>query len=46
MKVGDPLDPETQMGAMVHAPHREKIAGDVEAAVAQGRNPGPGRESL
>ena len=36
MKVGDPLDPTTQMGAMVHAQHRDKIVSDVAAALAAG----------
>ena len=34
--VGDPLDPATQMGPMVHAPHRQKLVDDVAAAVAAG----------
>lgn len=36
VKVGDPMDPETQMGTMVHDQHRSKIAADVEAAVKDG----------
>jgi acyl-CoA reductase-like NAD-dependent aldehyde dehydrogenase len=32
VKVGDPLDPETQMGSLISAAHREKVHGFVEAA--------------
>jgi aldehyde dehydrogenase (NAD+)/betaine-aldehyde dehydrogenase len=32
IKVGDPLDPETQMGSLISAAHREKVHGFVEGA--------------
>jgi acyl-CoA reductase-like NAD-dependent aldehyde dehydrogenase len=36
IKVGDPLDPETQMGSLISAAHRERVHGFVE----QGRDEG------
>ncbi|WDZ76507.1 aldehyde dehydrogenase family protein [Ensifer adhaerens] len=36
VKVGDPLDPETQVGAIVTPQHLEKIAGYVSAASKEG----------
>jgi acyl-CoA reductase-like NAD-dependent aldehyde dehydrogenase len=36
LKVGDPLDPETQMGSLISQTHREKVHGFVE----QGREEG------
>ena len=36
MKVGDPLDPETQMGSLISQAHRERVHGFVE----QGRGEG------
>ena len=36
VKFGDPLDPTTQVGAIVTAEHQEKIEGYVQAAIAQG----------
>ena len=36
LKVGDPLDPETQIGSLISAAHREKVHGFVE----QGREEG------
>jgi aldehyde dehydrogenase (NAD+)/betaine-aldehyde dehydrogenase len=36
LKVGDPLDPETQMGSLISQAHREKVHGFVE----QGREEG------
>jgi aldehyde dehydrogenase (NAD+)/betaine-aldehyde dehydrogenase len=36
VKVGDPLDPETQMGSLISAPHREKVHGFVEGARGEG----------
>ena len=38
IKVGDPLDPETQMGPVVSAPQMDKILGFIEGAVAEGAN--------
>jgi acyl-CoA reductase-like NAD-dependent aldehyde dehydrogenase len=32
IKVGDPLDPETQMGSLISTAHREKVHGFVERA--------------
>ena len=34
IKVGDPLDPETQMGSLISAPHRDRVHSFVERAVA------------
>ena len=34
--IGDPLDPATDVGPMVSAPQRAKVAAQVEAAVAAG----------
>ena len=36
VKFGDPLDPETQVGAIVTPEHNAKIDGYVQAAIAQG----------
>jgi aldehyde dehydrogenase (NAD+)/betaine-aldehyde dehydrogenase len=36
LRVGDPLDPETQMGSLISAAHRDKVHGFVE----QGRSEG------
>src|SRR5918912_1399200 len=36
IKVGDPLDPETQMGSLISAAHREKVHGFVEGAREEG----------
>jgi aldehyde dehydrogenase (NAD+)/betaine-aldehyde dehydrogenase len=32
VKVGDPLDPDTQMGSLISAAHRDKVHGFVDAA--------------
>ncbi|MDX6510240.1 MAG: aldehyde dehydrogenase [Gaiellaceae bacterium] len=48
LKVGDPLDPETQMGSLISTAHREKVHGFVEAGreegaeVVTGGEPGDG----
>jgi acyl-CoA reductase-like NAD-dependent aldehyde dehydrogenase len=36
VKVGDPLDPETQMGSLISASHRDKVHGFVEGAREEG----------
>jgi aldehyde dehydrogenase (NAD+)/betaine-aldehyde dehydrogenase len=36
IKVGDPLDPETQMGSLISTSHRDKVHGFVEAARDEG----------
>jgi acyl-CoA reductase-like NAD-dependent aldehyde dehydrogenase len=36
IKVGDPLDPETQMGSLISQTHRERVHGFVEQAREQG----------
>jgi acyl-CoA reductase-like NAD-dependent aldehyde dehydrogenase len=36
LRVGDPLDPQTDVGPMVSAPQRAKVEAQVEAAVAAG----------
>jgi betaine-aldehyde dehydrogenase len=34
--LGDPLDPRTQMGALISAPHMEKVLGYIARGVAEG----------
>src|SRR5438067_5167182 len=36
VKVGDPLDPETQMGSLISTSHREKVHGFVDGARTEG----------
>jgi acyl-CoA reductase-like NAD-dependent aldehyde dehydrogenase len=36
VKVGDPLDPETQMGSLISQAHRERVHGFVEQGRAEG----------
>ncbi len=36
LRVGDPLDPETQMGSLISRAHRERVLGYVEAGRAEG----------
>jgi acyl-CoA reductase-like NAD-dependent aldehyde dehydrogenase len=36
VKVGDPLDPETQMGSLISTAHREKVHGFVDGARSEG----------
>jgi acyl-CoA reductase-like NAD-dependent aldehyde dehydrogenase len=36
VKVGDPLDPETQMGSLISTSHREKVHGFVDGARSEG----------
>jgi acyl-CoA reductase-like NAD-dependent aldehyde dehydrogenase len=36
VKVGDPLDPETQMGSLISPAHREKVHGFVDGAREEG----------
>ena len=36
LKVGDPLDPETQMGSLISAAHRDKVHGFVEQGLEEG----------
>jgi aldehyde dehydrogenase (NAD+)/betaine-aldehyde dehydrogenase len=36
LKVGDPLDPETQMGSLISQAHRERVHGFVERGTAEG----------
>jgi aldehyde dehydrogenase (NAD+)/betaine-aldehyde dehydrogenase len=36
VRVGDPLDPETQMGSLISAAHREKVHGFVDSAREEG----------
>jgi len=49
LRVGDPLDPETQMGSLISAEHREKVHGLVElgreegAEVVTGGEPADGK---
>jgi acyl-CoA reductase-like NAD-dependent aldehyde dehydrogenase len=49
LKVGDPLDPETQVGSLISAEHRDRVHGYVEtgreegAEVVTGGEPGDGK---
>ncbi len=36
VKVGDPLDPETQMGSLISIAHRDKVHGFVEQGLGEG----------
>ena len=36
VKVGDPLDPETQMGSLISSSHRDRVHGFVERGAAEG----------
>jgi aldehyde dehydrogenase (NAD+)/betaine-aldehyde dehydrogenase len=36
LRVGDPLDPETQVGSLISAAHRDRVHGFVERAAAEG----------
>jgi acyl-CoA reductase-like NAD-dependent aldehyde dehydrogenase len=36
IRVGDPLDPETQMGSLISTSHRERVHGFVERGIAGG----------
>jgi aldehyde dehydrogenase (NAD+)/betaine-aldehyde dehydrogenase len=36
MRVGDPLDPETEIGSLISRQHRERVHGFVESAQAEG----------
>jgi acyl-CoA reductase-like NAD-dependent aldehyde dehydrogenase len=36
VRVGDPLDPETQMGSLISTAHREKVHGFVDGARSEG----------
>ena len=44
--LGDPLDPDTDIGPMVSARQREKVATQVERAVAAGRGAGDRRDAV
>jgi acyl-CoA reductase-like NAD-dependent aldehyde dehydrogenase len=46
VKVGDPLDPETQMGSLISQRHREKVHGFVEAGRGEGAEVVAGGEPL
>ena len=45
VKVGDPLDPETQMGSLISRRHREKVHGFVEGARGEGAEVTTGGET-
>ncbi|HET8605645.1 MAG TPA: aldehyde dehydrogenase family protein [Gaiellaceae bacterium] len=45
VRVGDPLDPETQMGSLISTAHRDKVHGFVEAGRADGGEVVVGGES-
>ena len=37
LKVGDPLDPETQIGSLISTSHRDRVHGFVERGARGGR---------
>ena len=45
IKVGDPLDPETQMGSLISAGHRDRVHGFVERGRRGGRRGGDRRRA-
>ncbi len=45
IKVGDPLDPETQMGSLISSAHRDKVHGFVETGREEGAEVVAGGES-
>ena len=46
LKLGDPLDPETQVGSLISNDHRERVHGYVEAAREEGAEVVAGGEAL
>ncbi|NIA68906.1 betaine-aldehyde dehydrogenase [Pelagibius litoralis] len=36
LKIGDPMDPETQVGALISKDHAEKVLGYIEKGIAEG----------
>ena len=46
VRVGDPLDPEVQMGSLVSRPHREKVHGFVETGKGEGAEVVTGGEPI
>jgi aldehyde dehydrogenase (NAD+)/betaine-aldehyde dehydrogenase len=46
VKVGDPLDPETHMGSLISAAHRDKVHGFVEQGRAEGAEVVAGGEPI
>ncbi len=36
LRVGDPMDPQTEVGALISAAHRDKVMGYIQAGVAAG----------
>ncbi|MBA3412418.1 MAG: aldehyde dehydrogenase [Actinobacteria bacterium] len=46
LRVGDPLDPDTQVGSLISATHREKVHGFVEAGREEGAEVVLGGEPL
>jgi betaine-aldehyde dehydrogenase len=36
MRIGDPMDPETQVGALISGPHMDKVLGYIERGRAEG----------
>ena len=45
IRVGDPLDPETQMGSLISTAHRDRVHGFVERGVKEGAEVVAGGES-
>lgn len=46
LKVGDPLDPETEVGPLIHQRHLDKVASYMEIARADGANVAVGGERI
>jgi acyl-CoA reductase-like NAD-dependent aldehyde dehydrogenase len=45
LKVGDPLDPETQVGSLISSEHRDRVHGYVETGREEGAEVVAGGES-
>lgn len=46
IKVGDPFDPQTQMGALISARHQARVKGHIDAALREGARLVAGEEAL
>src|SRR5204863_7453286 len=45
LRLGDPLDPETQVGSLISAEHRDRVHGFVERGRGEGADAGTGGEA-
>jgi len=46
IRLGDPMDPDTQMGPLANEPHHERVTGLIDAALAEGASRCCGGEPL